>query len=48
MNYRWKIKSFDKEKTVKLQKELKINPVLCQLLVQRGFETYDKSKDFLE
>ena len=46
MNYRWKIKSFNKEKTVKLQKELKINPVLCQLLVQRGFETYDKSKDF--
>ena len=46
MNYRWQLKPFDENKTNKLQKELKIHPVLCQLLVQRGFDTYEKAKNF--
>lgn len=46
MNYRWQLKSFDENKAEALQKTLKINPVLCKLLVQRGFDSFDKSKDF--
>ncbi len=46
MNYRWQQKPFDLSKTNALQKELGVNPVICQLLVQRGIETYNSAKDF--
>ena len=36
----------EKEKADSLQKELNIHPALCKILVQRGFETFDKAKDF--
>lgn len=43
---RWKILTAQKEKVESLQKDLNIHPVLCKILVQRGFETFDKAKDF--
>ncbi len=46
MEKRWKILSADNERSKALQAELKINPVLCDILVQRGIETYEQSKDF--
>lgn len=46
MDYRWQLKSFDKNKTDKLQEVLGVHSVICQLLVQRGFDSYNKAKDF--
>jgi single-stranded-DNA-specific exonuclease len=43
---RWKIAQCDPQKIESLQAALKINPVLCSLLVQRGIETFDEAKDF--
>lgn len=43
---RWRINGFDKEKTAALFKELKIHPVLCSILVQRGIETFAEAKSF--
>jgi single-stranded-DNA-specific exonuclease len=43
---RWKILSAQKEEVDSLQKELNIHPDLCKILVQRGFETFEKAKDF--
>jgi single-stranded-DNA-specific exonuclease len=46
MEKRWRILGADKEKAEALFGELKIHPVLCQMLVQRGIDTYQKAKDF--
>ncbi|OSZ80696.1 single-stranded-DNA-specific exonuclease RecJ [Chitinophagaceae bacterium IBVUCB2] len=46
MQKRWKILSPDKEKATALQEALKVHPVLCNILVQRGFDTFEKTKDF--
>src|SRR5687768_4677340 len=43
---RWKILTTQKERVDSLQKDLNIHPALCKILVQRGFETFDKAKDF--
>jgi single-stranded-DNA-specific exonuclease len=43
---RWRVNTGNKEKTEALFKELKIHPVLCNILVQRGIETYEAAKDF--
>lgn len=43
---RWRILPVDTEKIGLLHESLKINPLLCQLLVQRGIDTYDKSFRF--
>jgi single-stranded-DNA-specific exonuclease len=43
---RWRIKGYDKEKAAALFKELKIHPMLCGILVQRGIETYEAAKNF--
>jgi single-stranded-DNA-specific exonuclease len=43
---RWKLLTAEKDKVDSLQKELNIHPALCKILVQRGFETFDKAKDF--
>lgn len=34
------------EKVSALQRELKVHPALCRMLVQRGIETYDQAKSF--
>jgi single-stranded-DNA-specific exonuclease len=46
MKKRWKILSAEDEKAESLYKSLKINPVICRILVQRGIETFDEAKDF--
>ncbi len=46
MQKRWNILSADEKKVSSLQEALKIHPVLCKILVQRGIETYDAAKDF--
>lgn len=46
MQKRWKILQAENEKVIALQQALKINPTICKILVQRGFDTFDKAKDF--
>ena len=46
MQKRWNILTADKLKTDALQQSLKINAVVCKILVQRGIETFDEAKDF--
>jgi single-stranded-DNA-specific exonuclease len=46
MDKRWKISVADPEKTESLFQSLKINKTLCNILVQRGIDNYDKAKDF--
>jgi single-stranded-DNA-specific exonuclease len=43
---RWRIKNGVQEKANKLIQTLKIHPVLCNILVQRGIETYEQAKHF--
>lgn len=46
MEKRWKILQTDKQKTESLQRSLKISPVICSILVQRGIETFEQSKNY--
>lgn len=46
MEKRWNILEADEEKTASLASALKIHPVLCKILVQRGIGTYEQAKDF--
>ena len=46
MTRRWKILSTNKEKAASLKESLKISSVICNILVQRGVETFEQSKDF--
>ncbi|MEP7236231.1 MAG: single-stranded-DNA-specific exonuclease RecJ [Ferruginibacter sp.] len=46
MEKRWKILEADKGKTDVLQQSLKIARSLCGILVQRGFNNYDKAKQY--
>ena len=46
MHKRWKILSADPATCNSLHESLKINPVLCKILVQRGATTFDKAKKF--
>ena len=46
MEKRWHIIPVDEKKVTVLQNELKINNTLCKLLVQRGFDDFQKAKDF--
>lgn len=46
MQKRWKILGAEPEKVDSLQKELGINETICKILVQRGFDTFTKAKDF--
>ena len=43
---RWKVVPEQRDKTGMLFRDLKIHPVLCNILVQRGIDTYQKAKDF--
>src|ERR1700693_470213 len=47
MQKRWTILlKADPEKISSLQQSLKIHPVICKILVQRGIETFDQAKNF--
>ncbi len=46
MQKRWKILKSDKEEVEKLHEALKVGHLLCELLVQRGYTTYNTTKDF--
>lgn len=46
MQKRWVVKQADSEKVNALQLALKISPVVCNLLVQRGIETFEQAKAF--
>ena len=42
----WKLISVDQTAVDALQSALKIHPVLCEILVQRGIKTFDEAKHF--
>lgn len=46
MQKRWKILTADRQKVNVLQQSLKIHPVICKILIQRGIETFEQAKDF--
>ncbi|MFZ1452213.1 MAG: single-stranded-DNA-specific exonuclease RecJ [Ferruginibacter sp.] len=46
MNKRWKILQADTGKAAVLQESLKINPALCHILATRGFDSFDKAKQY--
>jgi len=46
MKKRWKILTADKKKSELLQQSLKISSVVCDILVQRGIETFEQSKKY--
>ncbi len=46
MEKRWKILQTDEDKAAALHQQLKINKTLCRILVQRGFDTYEKAKHY--
>lgn len=46
MKKNWFIHKTDAEKVQQLQKELGISKVICELLVQRGYDSYESSKLF--
>ena len=47
MQKRWKILTADRQKVNVLQQSLKIHPVICKILIQRGIETFELAKDLL-
>jgi single-stranded-DNA-specific exonuclease len=46
MDKRWNLLHTSQDKITLLQQALKINPVLCKILVHRGIETYEQARDF--
>ncbi len=46
MQLRWNFKQADEEKVNALQQSLKVHPIVCKLLVERGIETYEEAKKF--
>ncbi|MFM9909861.1 MAG: single-stranded-DNA-specific exonuclease RecJ [Chitinophagaceae bacterium] len=46
MQKRWKIVEYNHQVTQALHSALNIHPLLCRLLVQRGFDIYNKTKQF--
>jgi single-stranded-DNA-specific exonuclease len=46
MNKRWKIVNDDPGKTLALQQSLRVHPVICKILSQRGIDTFEKAKDY--
>jgi single-stranded-DNA-specific exonuclease len=43
---RWRVNMVDQAKKDALFRELKIHPVLCSILVQRGIDTFEEAKKF--
>jgi single-stranded-DNA-specific exonuclease len=46
MQKRWTVRSYQPKQEALLQSYLRIHPLLCRLLVQRGMHTYDESRLF--
>ena len=46
MEKRWNILKADSATVAALQEQLKISPILCELLVQRGIVDFDAAKKF--
>ncbi len=46
MQKRWNILTTDENKSNSLQQVLKVHPVLCKILVQRGIENFADAKNF--
>ncbi len=46
MDKRWKIIPVDEQKTAALQQSLKINRAICRILVERGFDDFEKAKKY--
>lgn len=46
MEKQWRILAADEQKTNLLHQALKINKVLCNILAQRGYDSYEKAKKF--
>lgn len=46
MQKRWTILQASEKKTASLSDALKINTVLCKILVQRGIDNFDKAKNY--
>ncbi|GEO10413.1 single-stranded-DNA-specific exonuclease RecJ [Segetibacter aerophilus] len=46
MQKRWKILKADQEKVIALQDALKVNQTICKILVQRGFDSFEKAKNY--
>ena len=46
MEKRWEIAAVDKAKVEALHQSLKINPILCSLLINRGINTFTEAKGF--
>ena len=46
MEKRWNILQADVQKVQALQSALKIHPILCELLVQRGIDTFEAAKHY--
>lgn len=43
---RWNILPYQKEKTKTLHEQLKVSPILCNILAQRGITTFEDAKAF--
>lgn len=46
MQKRWKILTADEAIVSALQQALKVHPILCKVLAQRGIRTFEQAKDF--
>lgn len=46
MNKRWKFRSVSSTEVNQLNQQLKINPIFCELLVQREIKTFETAKAF--
>ncbi len=46
MEKRWKMPPEHSETAAWLQKELKISPAICRILISRGLDTYEKCRSF--
>jgi single-stranded-DNA-specific exonuclease len=43
---RWNILPYNEETTNQLHQQLKVSKAICNILVQRGVDTFDKAKDY--
>ncbi len=46
MQNRWNILKADEAKTASLQQSLKISPLICRILVQRGIDNFEKAREY--
>lgn len=46
MQKRWNLLSYNQEKVDALHHELKVSKTICKILTQRGFESYNQSKNY--